>query len=123
MECKPEASNVSDTPDTGRNIKNNHLRILSVNCQSLRNKLARLKERIQCVKPDVITGCESWLEKGNSNAEVLPEGYNKQVIRHKRNKYGGGVFIAAKNDIKIIEVKTSHSDCEVVWGEIQTTNG
>ena len=117
------SSNESSKNEPILNLKKNHLRTLSINCQSLRNKLAPLKQCINYIKPDIITGCESWLDNSNSNAEVLPEGYNNQVIRRDRNKYGGGVFIATKDEIKLTEVKTSQNNCEIAWGEIKTTSG
>ena len=81
-----------------------------------------MREKTQYIKPDIITGCESWLSDAYSNAEILPPGYNKQVIRGDRDKWGGGVFIACKDDLKVVEIRTK-AKCEIVWGEIMTLNG
>ena len=107
------------------NPKNrNKLRIITVNCQSIRNKLPSLKECLQYTKPDVIIGCESWLDPAISNSEVFPDGYNKNVIRRDRNKFGGGVFISAKDELELSEIKTdTESDCEIVWCDIKTFQG
>ena len=100
----------------------NKLRIITMNCQSIRNKLPSLKECLQYTKPDIVLGCESWLDPTFTNAEVFPDGYNKQVIRKDRNKFGGGVFIVAKDEIKLDEIKTEDS-CEIAWGNIKCNKG
>ena len=73
-------------------------------------------------KPDIIIGSETWLDHSITNSSVLPEGYKTQVIRKDRNRHGGGVLIAVKDEIKLNQIKTD-ANCEAVWGEIQTDNG
>ena len=57
-----------------------------------------------------------------NNSEILPQGYNTQVIRKDRNTNGGGVLIAAKDQIQLNELK-SDAECEIKWAELQTTKG
>ena len=119
---KESTSTNSDDAFLPNKNQKNKLRIITMNCQSIRNKLPSLKECLQYTKPDIILGCESWLDPTFSNSEVFPEGYNKQVIRKDRNKFGGGVFIVAKDELKLTEIKTDTS-CEIVWGEIKSNQG
>ena len=89
-----------------------NFRILSINFQSAKNKVAELALVIKYVKPDLFIGCETWFNSSVKNAEVFPEGYNKNVIRHDRDmkftkkKDGGGVIIAARDELSIIEINT-----------------
>ena len=60
--------------------KKRMVRVIVVNCQSLKNKLALLQNLADSMKPDVIIGTESWLipehkEKGIFNSEIFPNGY------------------------------------------------
>ena len=47
-----------------------------------------------------------------------------QGIRGDRKNDGGGVLIAARDEIqlKLNEIKTK-ANCEIRWGEVQTDNG
>ena len=114
------SSTTSETPELPKNT--NNLRIVTINCQSIKNKLPDLKECVSYAKPDVIIGCETWLDPTVSNSEILPQGYNTQVIRKDRNTNGGGVLIAAKDQIQLNELK-SDAECEIKWAELQTTKG
>ena len=107
-----------------RTIHKNKLRILTINFQSARKKLPLLRECLEYTKPDIVLGCETWLDPTLCNAEIFPEGYAKQVIRKDRGSWGGGVFIIAKDDIKLTEIKTEvDSNCEIAWGEIKCSQG
>ncbi|VDI67454.1 Hypothetical predicted protein [Mytilus galloprovincialis] len=49
---------------SGLEQKQQNLRILMINCQSIRNKRSELNESVEYIKPDVIIGCESCLDSG-----------------------------------------------------------
>lgn len=102
------------------NAPRQNLRVLTMNCQSIRNKRTDLAECIDYFKPDVILGCESWLSSEHKNAEIFPDGYHKNIYRKDRNKNGGGVFIAVHDSFETWEVENSNSNCEIVWIEMQT---
>ncbi|CAG2208939.1 unnamed protein product [Mytilus edulis] len=105
---------------SGLEHKQQNLRILMINCQSIRNKRSELNESVEYIKPDVIIGCESWLANDHRTAEIFPNGYNKNVFRKDRNKNGGGVFIAVHDKFTTSAVENSENDCELQWAEIQT---
>ena len=48
-------------PKTNKAVLNHPLRILIMNCQSLKNKKAEIHTIIDSAKPDIIFGNESWL--------------------------------------------------------------
>ena len=51
---------------------NHPLRILIMNCQSIKNKKAELHTIIDSAKPDIILGNESWLTPEIKNSEISP---------------------------------------------------
>jgi hypothetical protein len=42
--------------------KTRNLRILTINCRSIKDKTSELKTTIDYTKPDIIISTESWLE-------------------------------------------------------------
>ena len=96
-------------------LKRRPLRLVNVNFQSVKEKKADITNMVDSVQPDIIIGTESHLEPNISDAEFLPPNY--KAHRKDRNKYGGGVFIALKEDLflnsqRMPELET---DCEIVW--------
>ncbi|CAC5424368.1 unnamed protein product [Mytilus coruscus] len=49
------------------------LRIIVVNCQSIRNKKCDIDILIETTKPDIMIGNESWLHKDIDSTEVFPQ--------------------------------------------------
>ena len=58
---------------TAKAVLNHPLRILIMNCQSIKNKKAELHTIIDSAKPDIILGNESWLTPDIKNSEIFPE--------------------------------------------------
>ena len=102
------------------NKNSNNFRVLSMNCQSIRNKKTQLAESVEYMKPDVIIACETWLDSTHSNAEIFPEGFRQNILRKDRNANGGGVLIAFHDKFNISTVENSENDCELQWAEVQT---
>ena len=108
----------SPRPKKSSNQKlNRHsLKVLNINCQSLPAK----KEPFLCLidqhKPDIIIGTESWLTSQHTDNEFFPtESYS--VLRRDRggDRCGGGVFVAAKNDLILVREDTLETNCELLW--------
>ena len=53
---------------TAKAVLNHPLRILIMNCQSIKNKKAELHTIIDSAKPDIILGNESWLTPDIKNS-------------------------------------------------------
>ena len=93
---------------------NHPLRILILNCQSIKNKKAEIHAVINSAKPDIILGNESWLTPEIKNSEIFPDSFD--AIRKDRvGDAHGGVFIAFRHDLLCIETPELDTDCEIIW--------
>ena len=81
---------------------NHPLRILIMNCQSIKNKKAELHTIIDSAKPDIILGNESWLTPEIKNSEIFPDSFDA-VRKDRASDAHGGVFIAFKRDLLCTE--------------------
>ena len=99
-------------------VTNRPLRVISVNFNSIVAKRAELANVIVSVRPDIIIGTETKLDKEVQDAEFMPNSY--RVHRKDRNRNGGGVMVAVKKDIQSIVVSDLDSDCEILWVKIIT---
>ena len=89
---------------TTKSVLNHPLRILVMNCQSIKNKRAELHTIIDSAKPDIILGNESWLTPDIQNSEIFPDSFD--AIRKDRvGDAHGGVFIAFKRDYSVLEFR------------------
>ena len=95
----------------------NHLRIMTVNCQSITNKKAELETAINYIKPDIVCGTESWLNGNIKSCEVFPSNYS--VYRKDQSRLGGGVFLLVHNHIISSEEQELKADCETIWARIK----
>jgi hypothetical protein len=81
--------------------KKRNIRILAINCRSIKDKTSELKTTIDYTKPDIIISTESWLEgiKPGENptkdaiksSEIFPSNYT--AYRNDRGSVGGRVLI------------------------------
>ena len=107
-------------PKTGnkKSVLYHPLRILIMNCQSIKNKKPELQTIVHTAKPNIIFGCESWLSPDIANSEIFPDGYD--AIRKDRVRDAhGGVFVCFKKDLVCFEVPELETDCELVWVKLQ----
>ena len=81
---------------------NHLLRILVMNCQSIKSKKAELHTIIDSAKPDIILGNESWLTPAIKNSEIFQESFDA-VRKYRASDAHGGVFIAFKRDLLCTE--------------------
>ena len=105
-----------------------NLRILTINCRSIKDKTSELKTTIDYTKPDIIISTESWLEgiKPGENptkdaiksSEIFPSNYT--AYRDDRGSLGGGgVFILVNNIIATEQVQYI-TKCEIEWIKIKS---
>ncbi|CAC5382057.1 unnamed protein product [Mytilus coruscus] len=70
----------TSTPKREKQEKRNKpfipLRILNVNCQSIRNKQHQIQNLIDNTKPDVMIMTETWLDSSITNSQIFPSDYN-----------------------------------------------
>ena len=98
-----------------------NLRVISVNCNSVKGKRAELAHLLHYTDPDVVLMCETKLCDGISDSEFLPNNYQK-VNRKDRSIHGGGVMIAAKKDLLAEEVNIPEAKGEVIFSKITLAN-
>ena len=95
------------------------LKILNVNCQSIRAKKQTFQMLSVQHKPDIIIGTESWLKESIKDNEVFPtESYN--ILRRDRpNDPHGGVFIATTKDLLVTRQTDLETECEILWCKLE----
>ena len=77
---------------------NHPLRILIMNCPSIKNKKAELHTISNSAKPDIILGNESWFTPDIKNSEIIPDSFDA-VQKDRESDAHGGVLIAFKRDL------------------------
>ena len=103
------------------NHKQNQLKCLYTNANSLSNKRSELQLRIDVMKPDLIGITEVWQKE-----EYVVQGYHQAFRKdRKAHKVGGGVLILVKECWKVSECleMTGPEDDEVeaVWCSIKVS--
>lgn len=96
------------------------LRLLIVNCRSLRNKVDDFHLLLSSVQPAVVLGTESWLDATILDRELFPLGYH--CFRRDRESRGGGVFILVSSDLPCVRV-VCDLECESVFCKLRADNG
>ena len=73
------------------------LKIININCQSIRAKLPDFEAMLATEDPDIVVGTESWLTNSVATGEVFPRNYN--VFRRDRisTNRGGGFLLQLKH--------------------------
>jgi hypothetical protein len=110
--------------------KKKNLRILTVNCRSIKDKTSEFKAILNYTKPDIVIGTESWLkgiQPGKNptkdaikTSEIFPDQY--QAFRNDRGTLGGGVFVLVHNSIVATEQPQYVTNCEINWVKIKLQN-
>ena len=95
-------------------VLNHPIRLLIMNCQSIKNKKTELHTIIDSAKPDIILGNESWLILDIKNLEIFPESLDA-VRKDRVSDAHGGVFVAFKRDLLCTETPELNTNCEIVW--------
>ena len=75
-----------------------NIRILNLNCQSVKHKKDELTSIIKSSDPDIIMFSETWLHPNIKNNEFLPDYFEV----HRRDRPGdahGGVLLAIKKEL------------------------
>ena len=97
--------------------KSNNLRLCIFNCSSARNRRAELEYMAEYMKPDIIFITETKITSDIKYCEFLPDNYSG-TIREDRAKDGGGVMIATRKDLHVVEIDLCENTAECVWAKI-----
>ncbi|XP_072051753.1 uncharacterized protein [Amphiura filiformis] len=93
------------------------LKVMVVNFQSVKNKVAGLAACLDIHEPDIVLGSETWLNPDVGSKELFPGNYT--VIRKDRKDSHGGVLIALKNDLVFTHKPDLDANCEILWAQVQ----
>ena len=74
-----------------------------MNCRSISGKTALFDTIIDQEEPDIILGTESWLNYSVNSSEIFPPEYTIFRKDRENDARRGGVFIAVKEGISVIE--------------------
>ena len=110
--------------------KQSNLRLLTVNCCSIREHKQEFTAALDYVKPDIICGTESWLKgikpgvepskSAIKSSEIFPD--NFIFHRNDRMSRGGGVFTGVSNNLIANEQAQLVTDCEIEWTKVKLKN-
>ena len=87
-------------------------RVLYYNARSLLPKLDELCVLTQLESPDIICIVESWLSSEIENNEITIDNY--QLVRHDRNRHGGGVHMYVKSCLSVNVLSVGYCDLELL---------
>jgi len=114
------ASSPKPTHATKRGRNSNSLRFLCINFQSAKKKAKHISTLIECTRPDVIIGTETWLSSDVNSSEIFEESLGFDVHRNDRpDNPHGGVLLAVRKELNVTDVKRS-STVEMITGSIKT---
>nr|KAI8758048.1 CAunnamed protein product [Biomphalaria glabrata] len=121
---KPKSTKINTTASLNKPTKEvtpKYLKTLVINFQSIRNKTADLEILLECEKPDIIAGTETWLHPEIYNAEIFNSNY--EIFRKDRADNHGGVLLAIKNTLIAEEITLPNSkNIESTFCKINTTS-
>ena len=130
----PDGENPASTPphsptssacseDQSAADSSSHLKVLQLNFNSLKSnaKKAELNLLIQRHDPDIIIGCESKLDDSFTTHSIIPETYDVQ--RSDRNRNGGGVLLAIKDNLNPTPETKLDTSINLRWCSIKPNRG
>ena len=100
------------------------IKCMAINCNGLKSseKQAIFRGSLEQHDPDLVFGCESKIDGSIATYSIFPDNY--EVYRNDRDKHGGGVFIAARNNLitsNMQDFQFSGSG-EIIWANIEFAN-
>ncbi len=95
------------------------LKVLSANFNSIECHKTEFWNLLDRTNPDIIIGVETKLDSSITNSEIFPSQYTANVFREDRNRHGGGVLVAFKNDYIGTKESSMKTDCEIVWAKME----
>ena len=109
-----------DQRTTSRQNHKRPLRVLTMNCRSVKSlrKRSQLYAILETEKPDILFATESHIDSNTTDAEIFPPDMPYKIIRHDRNSYGGGVFIAHRDDLIVSKIYDLGIESEAVFANV-----
>ena len=103
----------------GKSNPNILLKVLSLNCFSIRSlsKRGKLAALINEHNVNIVIGCESHIDESFATSEVFPS--NLTVFLRDRSLGGRGVFLCFANTLDVSEEPTLQVDAELIWARLK----
>ena len=89
-----------------------------MNCRSVVDKRTELKYFTDQTKPDIIAGTESWLNDNHYKSEIFDTQQYSIFRKDRKEKRGGGVFLAIKHSLNPVSQPELDSSAEVIWAKV-----
>ena len=101
-----------------RRPKFRKLKVLNVNCRSLKSKRKQhdLQALLEQEDPDIVCGAESHTGAEHFTSEIFRNSHD--IFRKDRNKNGGGVFVGVRKDLLAVQEDGLDTECEALWIKI-----
>ena len=95
------------------------LKVISLNCNGLKGpgKVSEFHSLIELHEPDIILGCKSKLDSSIPSYLVFPD--TNEIFRKDRTRFGGGVFVAVRNEHAAVEERHLDVDSEIITISLQ----
>ena len=94
------------------------LTIVNINCRSVVDKDTELKYFTDQTKPDIIVGTESWLNDNHYNNEIFDTEQYSIFRKDRKEKRGGGVFLAIRHSLNPTCQPELDSSAEIIWAKV-----
>ena len=108
-------------------LKPGTLRVISLNCRSMRNKMQSIMSFLDENSIDIAFIQESWLRKSDGHIINEIKEYNYKVISFRKPRkldFGGGVAVIFKQYLKLKQIKTeSFRSFENITCQVITDKG
>nr|XP_050041149.1 uncharacterized protein LOC126538332 [Dermacentor andersoni] len=114
------SNSVPPKDNSARCSQPERLSVLLINCRSIKNKVDNFMSLVATVKPQIVMGTESWLDKDIPNVEIFPPGFT--VYRKDRYGHGGVIFILISNVLSSTQILFENTS-ESVWCPMKLPNG
>jgi len=101
-----------------KQAKVGNLKLLIVNCNSIKNKTAPFAALLDTAEPDIVIGTESWIDDSMLSAEFFPTDLYIPFRADRKVTSGGGSFILVSRKFVPTEIPVPENPCELVLVEI-----
>jgi len=120
-----ENQNVSASPNThcvsnAKTSRTTKIKAMSLNINGLRSKNITLLAEIETRKLDLVFLQETKIDSDMFSSEFFSNDFD--IFRKDRNKFGGGVLIAIRKNLKAISCEFLTCDLEMIWIKILSTS-
>ena len=93
-----------------------------MNCNGARGRKAEFEHLVDYLDPDIMILSETKLDNRINYTEFLPANF-KGDIRKDRKLGGGGVMIAYRESLVVVEVEIAPVAAETVWARVELRSG